>query len=167
MPGLEDESDSAHRTGQQVDVSGVSPRDHDHFTVRLSMDDLSIFSDPSGIARGRTLSHRREEKQHGYFALAMPVLPNICLEAMSMFNAEQLCEKITALYPEIGICGLDIEVRRNYSEDAWVVHLKKDSHSLKHFLELKDAIRCVEGDQCVALGLEISQLKLNIEGKQF
>ena len=99
--------------------------------------------------------------------MARPVLLNICLEGMSMFNARQLCKKITTLYPEIGICGLDIDVSRDYSKNAWVVHLKKDSHSLKHFLELKDAIRCVEGDQCVALGLEISQLKLNIEGKQF
>lgn len=84
-----------------------------------------------------------------------------------MYNAKQLCEKITSLYPEIGSCGIDIDVLRDTSEDTWVVHLRKDSHSLKHFLEMKDANKCMDGKQCVALGLEISQLKTHIEGKQF
>ena len=84
-----------------------------------------------------------------------------------MFNANQLCKKITTIYPEIGSCGIDIDVARDLKEDTWVVHLNKDSHSLKHFLELKDADRCMDGKQCVGLGLEISQLRKNIEGKQF
>lgn len=84
-----------------------------------------------------------------------------------MYNAEQLCKKITNIYPEIGFCGIDIDVARDHNEDAWVVHLKKGSYSLKHFLELKDVNRCMDGKQCVALGLEISQLRKNIEGQQF
>jgi hypothetical protein len=30
-----------------------------------------------------------------------------------------------------------------------------------------DAERCMEGKQCVSLGLEIAQLRKNLEGKQF
>lgn len=30
-----------------------------------------------------------------------------------MYNAEQLCKKITALYPEIGVCGIDIDVTKD------------------------------------------------------
>ena len=84
-----------------------------------------------------------------------------------MFNAKQLCKKITTIYPEIGSCGIDVDVARDLKEDTWVVHLKKGSHSLKHFLELRDANRCMDDKQCVALGLEISQLRKHIEGKQF
>lgn len=84
-----------------------------------------------------------------------------------MLPSKRLCEKITNIYPEIGYCGIDIDVARDLKEDAWVVHLKKGSHRLKHFLELKDANRCIDGKQCVALGLEISQMMKNIEGKQF
>jgi hypothetical protein len=84
-----------------------------------------------------------------------------------MFNSKHLCKKITTIYPEIGACGIDIDVARDLKEDTWVVHLKKGSHSLKHFLELKDAKCCMDDKQCVALGLEISQLMKNIEGKQF
>lgn len=84
-----------------------------------------------------------------------------------MYNAEQLCKKITALYPEIGVCGIDIDVTKDNLENTWVIHLKKDIHSLDHFLELMDADKCMDGTQCVALGLEIAQLKNNIAGKQY
>ena len=84
-----------------------------------------------------------------------------------MYSDNELCERITALYPDIGECGIDIKVDYDESQKAWLVHLKKDSHTLNHFLEMIDADKCMEGKQCVALGLEIAQLKKNIEGKQF
>lgn len=84
-----------------------------------------------------------------------------------MFNAEQLCKKITTLYPEIGTCGIDIDVTKDHLENTWVVHLKQDTHNLDHFLELVDASSCMDGKYCVSLGLEIAQLKNNIEGKQY
>jgi hypothetical protein len=84
-----------------------------------------------------------------------------------MYTEKQLCEKITKLYPEVGICGVNINVAFNKPADSWVVHLEKGTHSLDHFLNLMDADRCMEGKQCVALGLEIAQLRNNVEGKQF
>mgnify|MGYP001164758417 FL=1 len=84
-----------------------------------------------------------------------------------MYGNTALCRKITRLYPEIGECGIDIAVTYDEAKKAWVVHLKKDTHSLDHYLELLDADLCMEGKQCVALGLEIAQLRNNIEGKQF
>ena len=84
-----------------------------------------------------------------------------------MYKAKELCEKITELYPEIGTCGIDIDVERNTQEDTWVVNLKKVSHDLDHFLEKIDADRCMDGKQCVSLGPEIAQLMKNIKGKQY
>ena len=84
-----------------------------------------------------------------------------------MYKAKELCEKITELYPEIGTCGIDIDVERNTQENSWVVNLKKGSYNLDHFLEKIDADRCMDGKQCVSLGLEIAQLMKNTEGKQF
>ncbi|MDO5675056.1 MAG: hypothetical protein Q4G66_09095 [bacterium] len=83
------------------------------------------------------------------------------------YDKKELCDKILSLYPDIGACGLDISVDYDQAQKAWLVHLKKDDHELKHFLEQPDADKCMEGTQCVALGLEIAQLKKNIEGKQF
>lgn len=84
-----------------------------------------------------------------------------------MYTERQLCEKITSLYPEIGKCCIDIDVAYNQPEKAWVVHLKKGTHTLDHFLDLLDADKCMDGKQCVSLGLEIAQLRNNIEGKQY
>ena len=84
-----------------------------------------------------------------------------------MYSKDELCKKITNIYPEIGECGIDIDVSYDDEKKAWVVDLIKDSHELKHYLDLPEADECMEGNKCVPLGLEIAQLKKNIEGKQF
>ena len=84
-----------------------------------------------------------------------------------MYTKAELCKKITDIYPEIGECGIDIDVSYDDEKKAWVVDLIKDSHELKHYLDLPEADECMEGNKCVPLGLEIAQLKKNIEGKQF
>jgi hypothetical protein len=47
------------------------------------------------------------------------------------------------------------------------VHLKKDKHELKHFLENQEADFSMKGKQCVALGIEIAQILKNIKGDRF
>lgn len=84
-----------------------------------------------------------------------------------MYTKAELCKKITDIYPEIGECGIDIDVSYDDEKKAWVVDLIKDSHELKHYLDVPEADECMEGNKCVPLGLEIAQLKKNIEGKQF
>lgn len=84
-----------------------------------------------------------------------------------MYIDTELCEKIRSLYPDVGECGIDIDVDFDQSKNTWVVHLKKGTHSLDHYLEVLDADRCMDGKQCVALGLEIAQLRKNIAGDQF
>ncbi|MDZ7579162.1 MAG: hypothetical protein U5R30_00665 [Deltaproteobacteria bacterium] len=80
-----------------------------------------------------------------------------------MFDKSELCEKIRAIYPDIGECGIDIEVDYDQEQKSWVVHLKKDRHALKTFLEDSDAERCLIGEKCVGLGIEIAQLRANID----
>jgi hypothetical protein len=43
------------------------------------------------------------------------------------------------------------------------VDLKKEGHQLKTFLEPLDADSCMEGKQCISLGLQIAQLVANIK----
>lgn len=85
----------------------------------------------------------------------------------AMHDKKKLCKKITSLYPDIGECGIDVAVDFDKEKDVYIVDLKKDVHELKHHLEQKDADDCMQGKQCVALGLEIAQLKKNIKGDQF
>ncbi len=82
-----------------------------------------------------------------------------------MFGNKALCKKITQLYPEIGECGMDIDVTDDKEKKAGVVHLKKGAHALNHFFELMDADACMDGKRYVALSLERAQLRNNIEGK--
>ena len=80
-----------------------------------------------------------------------------------MIDKEELCQKIVALYPDIGQCGIDINVEFDKDQNTWVVDLKKGTQELKTFLEEGDAEKCMDGKQCVSLGIEIAQLKGNIE----
>ena len=84
-----------------------------------------------------------------------------------MIEKKELFQKIQAIYPEIGQCGIDLTVDFDKHQNAWVVSLKKDNYKLKHFLETPDADACMKGKQCVALGLEIARLIKNKEGEQF
>lgn len=79
-----------------------------------------------------------------------------------MYNKDQLCEKIRKIYPDIGECGINLNVAFDRNNNAWVVTLKKGHHKLKTFLEKEDATTCMDGKQCIGLGLQISQLKDNI-----
>ena len=80
-----------------------------------------------------------------------------------MIDKNDLCEKIRELYPDIGECGIDLEAEYDDAQKAWVVYLKKDRHELKTFLEDNDAEQCMLGKKCVGLGIEIAQLRGNIE----
>ncbi len=78
-------------------------------------------------------------------------------------NKKELCDKIRSLYPDIGECGIDVNVDYDDANDRWTVYLKKDKKELKTFLEPGDADLCMEGKQCVSLGIEINQLKDSID----
>jgi hypothetical protein len=84
-----------------------------------------------------------------------------------MYDKDQLCKKITELYPDIGSCGIDINVDFDCSRNAWAVKIRRDEHVLKHYLDKSETNQCLEGEQCIALGLDIAQLRKNIENQQF
>ena len=80
-----------------------------------------------------------------------------------MINKKELCEKIRSIYPDVGECGIDVDVEYDEKQKRWTVNLKKLGHKLKTYLEDGDAEKCLEGIQCVSLGIEIAQLRGNIE----
>jgi hypothetical protein len=86
---------------------------------------------------------------------------------MTMHDKQELCSKIVGMYPELGQCEIDVMVDWDNKKNVWAVDLKKDNHELKHYLEEPDADNCMEGKQCVSLGLEIAQLVKNIKGEQY
>ncbi len=80
-----------------------------------------------------------------------------------MIDKNILCEKIRSIYPDIGECGIAINVEYDEKNKRWVVDLRQGGHELKTFLEDGDAEKCLNGIQCVSLGVEIAQLRGNID----
>lgn len=79
-----------------------------------------------------------------------------------MLTNRDVCNKITEVFPEIGACGIDLDVNYDDLNRAWAVDLKRGEHHLKTFLEIDEAERCAAGN-CVSLGLQVAQLRTNIE----
>lgn len=73
-------------------------------------------------------------------------------------NSQELCEKIRQLYPDIGACAIDLNVRYDQGKKAWVVKLEKDGKELETYLEDSEAGACMMGKQCISLGIQVSQL---------
>ncbi len=84
-----------------------------------------------------------------------------------MHDRQELYNQILTLYPDICANNIDVTVRYDRHKASWVVDLKKDNHHLQHYLDVPDADTCMEGKQCVSLGLEIAQLRNNLVGKQY
>ena len=79
-----------------------------------------------------------------------------------MVNANEICQKIRSVFPDIGECGIDLHVNFEKEKNAWAVHLSKESHKLTTYLEIDDADNCLEKERCVGLGFQIAQLRNNI-----
>ena len=80
-----------------------------------------------------------------------------------MYDKKELCDKISSVFPDIGECGIDLNVDYDEDKKVWAVNLKKDQHELNTYLELEDATTCMEGKQCIGLGFQIAQLKENVK----
>lgn len=80
-----------------------------------------------------------------------------------MIDETALCEKIRELYTDIGACGIDVKTHFDKTNNTWKVHLEKSGQALDTYLEAGDAEKCMRGEKCVGLGIEIAQLRSNIE----
>jgi len=80
-----------------------------------------------------------------------------------MLTKEQLCKKIEDVAPGIGVCGVDLNVDYDKENRAWTVDLKRGERHLKTFLENPEAESCVLGKKCISLGVQIGQLRSNLD----
>lgn len=80
-----------------------------------------------------------------------------------MIDKETLCKKLMEIYPDIGQCAIDVNVFYNEDQKAWVVHLERDGKKLETYLEDEEINACMDGKQCVSLGVHVSELSQNIK----
>jgi len=74
-----------------------------------------------------------------------------------------LTSKLSEMYPEIRKHDLNLSVRFDEKKDAWIVQLVKGKHELTTHIERKDAEACLDGVQCIYLGVQIGQFVKNFE----
>ncbi len=71
--------------------------------------------------------------------------------------------KLREMYREIDKHNLDLALDYDDHKNAWVVKLSKGPHVLTTHLEKKDADDCLDGIECVYLGVQIGQFIQNFE----
>lgn len=76
-----------------------------------------------------------------------------------------LKEKIADMYPEIEKTGASIGLSFDDSKNAYVIKISKGVHELSTYLEKKDADECMDGIECVYLGVQIAQFLKNFESR--
>jgi hypothetical protein len=80
-----------------------------------------------------------------------------------MHTNKTICEKIRSIYPDIGDCGEHLNVNYDQVKGVWAIDLKNGNRHLKTYLEPHDIDTCVEGNQCFGIGLQVNQLKDNLD----
>jgi hypothetical protein len=78
-------------------------------------------------------------------------------------SKDELEAKLREIYPEIGRHELELSLEFSHEKNAWIIHLKKGEHRLSTHLEKKDADECLEGVECVYLGVQVGQFVKNFE----
>jgi hypothetical protein len=78
-------------------------------------------------------------------------------------DPEALATKLRQMYPEIQSHGLGLSLEFDAGGDEWMVHLSKGRHKLSTHLGGKDAEACLQGVQCIYLGVQIAQFVKNFE----
>lgn len=78
-------------------------------------------------------------------------------------QASELAAKLQEMYPQIKQHGLNLELEFKADKGYWVVKLGKGDHLLHTLLNKSDADACLEGVQCVYLGVQVGQFVNNFE----
>ncbi len=76
-------------------------------------------------------------------------------------DPRELAGKLKEIYPDIERHGLHLDLEFKPEKDYWVVKLDKGDLKLHTFLNQEDADACMEGIQCVYLGVQIGQFVEN------
>ena len=75
------------------------------------------------------------------------------------YDNDVLCGKIKEVFPDIGECGIDMDVDYDDEQKTYIVNLKKGHKKVKTHLETDDVDTCMKGKQCVGLGIQIAQFR--------
>ena len=70
-----------------------------------------------------------------------------------MYDNIEICQKLTEVMPELGVCGFDINVTHDDELKAWRINYDAAGKRGLTFLDDEDIDRCLIGSECLALDL--------------
>ncbi len=79
------------------------------------------------------------------------------------YTMEDLKKKLLEMYPEIKKHDISMGLDFSEAKNAYIIKFKKDVHELTTHLEKKDADDCMNGIECVYLGVQVAQFMKNFE----
>ena len=78
-------------------------------------------------------------------------------------SLDEMKAKIHEMYPKIDKHGVAATVTFDKAKKAYVLELKKGPHHLATFIDQADANKCMEGVECIHLGVQIGQFLENFK----
>jgi len=76
-----------------------------------------------------------------------------------MLSKKNVCQKVTELNPDLGVCGVDIDTHYSREQKSWIIESKKGDHDTIHFLNREDLKQCLNDGQCISLALDVALLR--------
>lgn len=76
-------------------------------------------------------------------------------------NADELKQKILALFPEIEQYGLDMTLEFDPEQDAWLLTVSKGQDTLSTHLEEQDVEACLTGKECYHVAVQLGRFIRN------
>lgn len=70
-----------------------------------------------------------------------------------MYDRKDICRKLTEVMPELGGCGVDVNVTHDDELNAWRVTYNVAGEGGLSFLDDEDVDRCMTGKECLSLGI--------------
>lgn len=71
----------------------------------------------------------------------------------AMYDRIDLCSKLTEVMPELGVCGVDIDVNHDDALSAWRISYDAAGKRGVSFLDEEDVDRCLNGRECLSLAM--------------
>jgi hypothetical protein len=74
-------------------------------------------------------------------------------------------DKLMEMYPEISANGIHLRLALDEERDAWVINFEKGGSTRYAFLDKKDADACMDGQQCIYMGVLVEQYIQDLENE--
>jgi hypothetical protein len=68
-----------------------------------------------------------------------------------------LAAKVREMYPEVDKYGIDLSVEFDKDQDSWLIKFHKGGNDLYTHISEKEAADCLDGVECVHLGVELGR----------